>query len=157
MNTIEGKIGNNLIIVKPQEIQKAIAAAGKSKREQEQDDMEAEAQRQMMQRIEKAQEAPAAPVTQYQFADGKKGCNPATNICVLWEKADAPDMASRGKGIAFRKAGDEHYAEVKTQGYSSNTSLTIIQNDTVATEMIGDGSPGGNMVSIKQNMGVLKR
>jgi hypothetical protein len=157
MNTIEGKIGNNLIIVKPQEIQRAIAAAGKSKREQEQEDLEAEAQRQLMQRIEKAQQEAPPPQTQYQFASGKKGCNPATSICVNWERPDAPDMASRGRGTAFRKTGDEHYAEVKTSGYSSNTSLVIIQNDTVATEMIGDGSPGGNSVSIKQNMGVLKR
>lgn len=156
INTIEGKIGNNLIIVKPNEIQRAIAAAGKSKRDQEQEDLETEAQRQMIARIEQTQQQ-TTTVTQYTYADGKKNCDPAKSICVKWEKGDAADMTSKGKGIAIRKTGEEHYAEVKTLGYSSNTSLIIIQNDGTATEILGDGSPGGNVVTIKQNMGVLRK
>ena len=57
----------------------------------------------------------------------------------------------------FRIAPNEHYAEVKTQGYSSNTSLIIIQNDIPASEVIGDGNYSGNIVYIKQNTGVLRR
>lgn len=155
LNTIESKINNNLIIVKPPEVQRAIAAAGKSKRELEQEELEAEAQRQMTQRIEKAKEQQPVEVLPNTFADGKKGCNPSTSICVIWEKPDAPEMSSRGKGIAFR-SNDDHYAEVKTQGYVSNTTVTIIQNDVAATEVIGSGDYGGNTVYIKQNLGVLK-
>lgn len=157
MNITEGKIGNNLIIVKPSEIQRAIASAQKSKREQEQEELEAEAQRQMMQRLAAANTTEDTTTKlPFRFADGKKGCDPGKSICVRWEQADAAEMSGRGRGTAFRKSED-HYAEVKTTGYSSNTSLTIIQNDSVATELIGDGSPGGNTVYIKQNLGVLKR
>jgi hypothetical protein len=91
------------------------------------------------------------------YASGKSGCNPATNVCVKWERSDAPNPASRGKGTAFRNTENEHYAEVKTQGHTSNTHVTIIHNDTVAWDIIGDGSPGGNIVHIKQNTGVLRR
>jgi hypothetical protein len=42
----------------------------------------------------------------------------------MWEKADAPDMQSRGKGTAYRQTDNDHYAEVKTQGHSSNTTVT---------------------------------
>ena len=88
---------------------------------------------------------------------GKLGCNPAISVCVLWDKPDADEMQMKGKGIAFRWTMDEHYAEVKTQGYSSNTSISIIHNDTEANAIIGDGSPGGNIVKITQNTGVLKK
>jgi hypothetical protein len=66
-------------------------------------------------------------------------------------------MQLRGKGIAYREAPNDHYAEVKTQGYSSNTFITITQNDATAVMIIGDGSPGGNIVTIKQSTGVLRR
>lgn len=156
MNITEGKIGNNLIIVKPSEIQRAIAAAGKSKREQEQDDLEAEAQRQLMMRMTTSVEPPAK-VGVFTFVDGKKGCDPTKNICVRWENPDAGDQSGRGRGVAFRQVPTEHYAEVKTTGFSSNTSITIIQNDSMATEILGDGSPGGNNIIIKQTTGVLKK
>ena len=39
----------------------------------------------------------------------------------------------------------------------SNTLVTIIHNDTIASELIGDGSPGGNIVYIKQNAGLKKK
>lgn len=157
INTVEGKIGNNLIIVKPQEVQQAIKSAGKSKREQELEDLENEAQA-VMKSVEKSNtKEEKSTVGQFTFVDGKKGCNPQTNICVKWENPDSPEQSGRGRGIAFRQVPTEHYAEVKTSGYSSNTNLTIIQNDNVASELIGDGSPGGNTVYIKQNSGVLKR
>ena len=157
LNTTEGKIGNNLILAKPQEIQRAIAAAGKSQRELEMEQIEADAAKALAKSLEKAPEAPPAKMMPYTYADGNKGCNPQTNICVNWERNDQPEMQSKGKGTAFRITPNEHYAEVKTTGFASNTSLTIIQNDTVATEVLGDGSPGGNIVSIKQNTGMLKR
>ena len=43
------------------------------------------------------------------------------------------------------------------QGYMSNTLVTIVHNDNVASELIGDGSPGGNIVYIKQTAGLKKR
>ena len=157
INTTEGKIGNALIIVKPQEVQHAIKEAGKSKKELELEELEAEAQAVMKAVTTSAPKEEKATVGQFTFVDGKKGCNAQTNICVNWERPDMPDMQSRGKGVAFRSTPNEHYAEVKTLGFASNTSLTIIQNDVAATEILGDGSPGGNTVIIKQAMGVLKR
>ena len=64
-------------------------------------------------------------------------------------------MAGRGRGIAFR-SNEDHYAEVKTQGYSSNTIVTIVHNDASATEVIGSGDYGGNSVFIKQSLGTRK-
>ena len=58
--------------------------------------------------------------------------------------------------IAFRQSED-HYAEVKTQGYESNTSIEITHDDNIAAATIGSGDPGGNVVRIKQNSGVLRR
>jgi hypothetical protein len=157
INTIEGGISNNLILVKPLEIQKAIAAAGKSKRDLELEDLEAEAQRALIASLDKNQEESTAQLMPFTFADGKQGCNPQSSICVNWEKANMPDMQARGKGVAFRIAPNEHYVEIKTTGYASNTSISVTHNDMLATEILGDGSPGGNVVNIKQNMGVLKR
>ena len=156
INTIEGKIGNNLIISKPVEVQRAIRESGKSKQELEQEELEAEAARRLAQMVQESAPAEQPKKFAETFADGSGGCNPRISVCVLWDKADAPDMQSRGKGIAYRIVDTEHYAEVKTQGYSSNTSVTIIQNDVISTAIIGDGSPGGNYVSIKQNTGVLR-
>jgi hypothetical protein len=137
------------------EIQRAIVAAGKSKRDLELEELEAEAQRQIAQRV--AQEAPKAEiVSDYTFASGKKNCNPSTSICVIWDKAAEEEMKNRGRGTAFR-SNEMHYAEVKTEGSVSNTSVTIIHDDTVASEFIGTGEATSNIVIIKQNSGVLRR
>ena len=155
INTVESKIGNNLILVKPMEIQRAIAAAGKSQRDLELEELEAEAQRQMMQRL--AQDAPKPVViSEYTYASGKKNCNPSTGICVVWDKASEEEMKNRGRGIAFR-TNEMHYAEVKTEGAVSNTSVTIIHDDKFASEFIGTGEATSNTVIIKQNSGVLRR
>ncbi len=157
ISTVESKINNTLILVKPIEIQQAIKEQNKSPKDKELEEIEAEAQRRLAQRVKETNEAiEAARVLAMMEAAGKTGCNISTQICISWEKADAPDIQSRGKGIAFR-INEDHYAEVKTQGYGSNTAITIIHNDMPATELIGDGSPGGNIVFIKQNSGVLKR
>ena len=156
VNTVEGKISNNLIIVKPSEIVNAIKEAGKSKRDKEMEEMEADAQRQMAQRIEKAKEQPATTLLPDTFSDGKKGCNPSTSVCVAWEKNDSPDIQSKGKGIAYRSNTD-HYAEVKTIGYDSNTFVAISHNDQYAFTIVGSGDPGGNVVNIIQKTGVLRR
>jgi hypothetical protein len=157
LNTVEGKINNSLIIVKPGEVAEAIKEHRKSKQDKDLEEMEAEAQRQIVQRIERAREELNKPeLLPYTYASGAKGCNPSTSICVSWEKADAPDIQSKGKGIAFR-SNEEHYAEVKTLGYGSNTFVAITHNDQYADTVIGDGSAGGNMVKIIQNSGVLRR
>ena len=156
VNTVEGKIGNNLIIVKPSEIQHAIKDAGKSKRDTELEEMEADAQRQIAMRVEKANEKADPVLLPDTFADGKKGCNPSTTVCVSWEKNDSADIQSKGKGTAYRSNTD-HYAEVKTSGYDSNTFVAISHNDQYAFTVIGSGDPGGNVVNIVQKTGVLRR
>lgn len=157
VNLTEGKIGNNLIIVKPSEVQQAVKESKKSKKDMEQEEMEADAQRQMIQRLANAQAPTTSVKTNFTYADGKKNCDPGKSICVKWERPDGVPPSEMGKGVAFRQTVGEHYAEVKTQGFVSNTNVTIIHNDTLATEILGDGSPGGNTVMIKQNNGVLKR
>lgn len=157
INTIEGKIGNNLIINKPQEVQRVIREAGKSKQEKEMEELEAEAARRLSQMVKESETQQEKPKLTETYASGAQGCNSQISVCVKWDKADAPDMQSKGKGIAYRTTPNEHYAEVKTQGYSSNTYVAINQNDTIAFENIGDGSPGGNVINIKQISGVLKR
>jgi hypothetical protein len=155
INTIESNISNNLILVKPMEIQRAIAAAGRSQRDKELEELEAEAQRQIMQRV--AQEAPkAAIVSDFTYASGKKGCDPQTGICVNWDKASEPEAKNRGRAVAFR-SNEMHYAEVKTEGNISNTSVIIIHDDKFASEFIGTGEATSNTVFIKQNSGVLRR
>jgi hypothetical protein len=155
INTVESKIVNNLILVKPMEIQRAIAAAGRSQRDKELEELEAEAQRQIMQRVQ--QSAPtAAVVSDFTYVSGKKGCNPSTGICVNWDKASEPEAKDRGRAIAFR-TNEMHYAEVKTEGNISNTSVTIIHDDKFASEFIGTGEATSNTVFIKQNSGVLRR
>lgn len=156
MNIVEGKIGNNLIIVKPSEVSGAIRDSRKTQRDKELEELEAEAQRQIVQRIEKAkEETTKTTLLPFTYADGKPNCNPSTSICVIWEKADAPDIQSKGKGVAFR-SNEDHYAEVKTTGYSSNTLVSIVHDDQYAEAILGDGSPGGNVVTIKQSSGVLR-
>jgi hypothetical protein len=156
VSTIESKIGNNLIIVKPHEVQQAIKEAGKSKREREMEELEADAQRQLARAVERGNEKKETVLLPDTFADGKKGCNPASSVCVAWEKSDAPEIQSRGKGTAYRNNTD-HYAEVKTSGYDSNTFVAISHNDQYAFTVVGSGDPGGNVVNIVQKTGVLRR
>ena len=158
VNTIESKINNSLIVVKPVEVQRVVKEATKSPQDKELEEIEAEASRRLASNVQKAQEAlEEARIIRMLELAGKLGCNPATSVCVLWDKPDADEMQMKGKGTAFRWTMDEHYAEVKTQGYSSNTSISIIHNDTEANAIIGDGSPSGNIVKITQNTGVLKK
>jgi len=155
INTVESKISNNLILIKPVEIQRAIAASAKSQRDLELEELEAEAQRQMQRKIE--QSAPvAAVISNYTYVDGKRGCNPSPDICVTWDKATEAEIKARGRAIAFR-TNEMHYAEVKTEGAVSNTAVTIVHDDAFATEFVGTGEATSNTVIIKQNSGVLRR
>jgi hypothetical protein len=158
INTIESKINNNLIIIIPQEIQRSMKdVAGKTKKEQEEADAEQDSIRRMNQMVsQSAQDIEQARISLMTFSAASRGCNSTTHICINWDKPDS-ERPSAGKGVAFRILPNEHYAEVKTQGYQSNTAITITQNDIVATELIGSGDPGGNVISIKQNTGVLRR
>jgi hypothetical protein len=157
VSTIESKITNNLIIVKPSEVARAINESGKSQREREMEEIEAEAQRSLAQRVQRSSEdIEQARILSLQETADKNNCNYVTGICISWEK-DGADRESRGRGVAFRITETEHYAEVKTQGYISNTNLLIVHNDAPATEIIGSGGGGSNIVIIKQSTGVLKR
>ena len=158
INTIEAKINNNLIIVKPTEVQKAVKEQGKTKQEREAEELEAEAARRLAQLVkENGERTEKKIVVGETFATGQPGCNPAINICVKWENPDQPDIQSKGRGIAYRNTDPDHYAEVKTQGYDSNTQVVIIHNDAYASELIGPGGGNGNNIYIKQNTGVLRR
>ena len=156
MNTIEAKLTNNLIIVKPMEIVKAVNNQnGKSKREMEQEQEEEQA-RKLNEVVKKQSEEEQAKIIAANSFKPDPNCNAATTVCILWEKSDA-EISARGRGIAYRNSENEHYAEVKTQGFISNTFITIVHNDNIASELIGDGSPGGNIVYIKQNAGLKRR
>jgi len=157
VNTIEGKIGNNLIIVKPQEVVLAMKEQAKTKRDREFEDIEAEAQRRIAMKVRETNEAiESARILAMMEAAGKIGCNASTSVCVSWEKNDSSDIQSKGKGTAYRSNID-HYAEVKTSGYDSNTFVSISHNDQYAYTIIGSGDPGGNVVNIIQKTGVLRR
>ena len=157
INTIEGKIGNNLIISKPIEIQMAIKEQSKTKQERELEEIEADAQRKISQRVKETnEEIENARILALEEALGKSGCNASTSVCVAWEKNDSSDIQSKGKGTAFRSNID-HYAEVKTTGYDSNTFVSISHNDQYAYTIVGSGDPGGNVVNIVQKTGVLRR
>lgn len=155
VNITEGKISNSLIISTPPEVQKASKDGSKSKKDTEQEELEADQARQVSQRAQTKEES--KPVLMpYTFDSGNKGCNPANNVCVIYEKADAEAVQQRGRGIAFRNNVD-HYAEVKTQGFDSNTTISIDHDDALAVAVIGDGSPGGNIITIRQRSGVIKQ
>lgn len=159
INTIESKLNNGLIISLPGEVARAIKdSTGKTKKEELDDEIEADAQRRLAQRVKENQEQvdDARILQLYDFVK-TAGCNATTSVCVAWEKPDASDIQSRGNGTAFRNTENDHYAEIKTQGYSSNTIITVVHNDIPASTIIGDGSAGGNIVYIKQNTGVLRR
>ena len=158
VNTVESKISNNLILIKPAEVQRAIREAGKSQRERDLEELEAEAQRSVASRVrQSAEDIEQARILAMQESAEKNNCNYNTNVCVIWEKEDAPDRQNRGRGVAFRIAETEHYAEVKTTGYSSNTSVTIVHNDISAAELLGTGGAGSNTVIIRQSTGVLRQ
>jgi hypothetical protein len=83
-------------------------------------------------------------------------CDPAKTICIGWENPSAASLNTRGKATAFRSTQGEHYAEVKTAGWNSNTFVSITHDDNYASTMIGDSGSVTNVVAIKQNTGVLK-
>jgi hypothetical protein len=97
-----------------------------------------------------------AVVSEYKFTTDKKACNSQTGICVNWDKASEAETKNRGRAVAFR-SNEMHYAEVKTEGSVSNTSVIIIHDDAFASEFIGTGEATSNIVFIKQNSGVLRR
>ena len=155
MNTIEAKLTNNLIIVKPMEIVKAVNNQnGKSKKEQQ--ELEEEQNNRLTNAVRKQQAEEQAKIIAANSFKPDPNCNASTTVCILWEKSDG-ELLARGRAIAYRNSENEHYAEVKTQGYMSNTLITIVHNDTIATELLGDGQPGGNIVYIKQNAGLKKK
>jgi len=157
INTIESKISNNLIIVKPIEVQRAMKEAAKSPRDKELEEIEAEAARRLANQVAKSAEAiDEARMLAMLAAAGKLGCNAVSSVCVIWDK-NGDSAQERGKGTAFRIAPYEHYTEIKTQGYNSNTIINIMQNSINASTLIGDGSPGSNVVNIIQNTGVLQQ
>lgn len=155
VNITESKISNNLIIVKPAEVQHAIKASTKTQKDKDTEDMESEATRRLANIVSKNNEEIEARILSMKATADKLGCNAVSSVCVTWDK-NANDDKDKGKGIAFRISPNEHYSEVKTQGYGSNTTVNITQNSIAASNLIGDGSPGGNVVNIIQNTGVLQ-
>ena len=157
ISIIESKINNTLIFAKPIEIQRAIKdVTGKSKQEKEAAEIEAAAAALYAQAKKDAEEAERDRILKLVDQAASTGCNAHINVCVSWQRPSAPDIQSRGKGTAFRLTDNEHYAEVKTEGFSSNTSVLISHNNEPASIVIGDGSAGGNIVVIKQSNGVVR-
>ena len=155
MNTVEAKLTNNLIIVKPMEIVKAVNNQnGKSKKEQQ--ELEEEQNNRLTNVVKKQSAEEQAKIIAANSYKPDPNCNATTTVCILWEKSEG-ELPARGRGIAYRNSENEHYAEVKTQGFMSNTLVTIVHNDTIASELLGDGQPGGNIVFIKQNTGLRKK
>lgn len=151
LNTIESKLNNNLILLRPPEITRAINEQKKSNREKEREEEE----RAMFNRIQERIEEERAKLLANRNQKLNIECNPSTSVCVRWESENG-DVQSRGKGVAYRY-NEDNIAEVKTEGYSSNTLVTIVHNDASASLLLGDGSPGGNQVYIKQNNGVYRK
>jgi len=156
INTVEGNIGNHLLLSQPKEVRQAIREANGKDREEkqrEQQDLDSARDQNPNKNLSSLQNA---YMLNSGAGKGDGNCNSITNICVTWERTDTPDIQSRGKGVAYRGSDLDHYAEVKTQGFVSNTTINVTQNWMPATEMLGDGSPGGNVVTIIQNMGVRR-
>lgn len=155
INTIEPKIGNNLILLKPAEVVQAINEAKERERKKKEEEEE-KATREMAAAMKRnAEEIEKARLLIEEMKASAGECNPVTSICVRWENEYQTDIKYRGEGVAWREAPGQHYSEVKTGGYVSNTGITIIQNYTVATEMLGDRL--SNIVRITQNSGMLIR
>ena len=158
INTVEGNIGANLLLSQPREVKQAIREAtgrDQDEKKQQQQDLDM-ARDQANNRGGQGMNSKDAELLK-SSANAGAVCNPSATICVNWERTDTPDLQMRGRGVAYRTQPGDHYAEVKTQGYTSNTTVTVIQNDSPSTEILGDGSPGGNIVNITQNLGIRRR
>jgi hypothetical protein len=155
INTIESNIGTHMLLANPKEIKQAIREAnGKDREEKQRDQQDQDMSREQNNRTGGTQQD--AFLMKFGPGKGDGLCNSITSVCVYWEREDQPDRPNKGRGVAYRGSDLDHYAEVKTQGYTSNTSVNITQNWMAATELIGDGSPGGNTVTIIQNMGIRR-
>lgn len=153
INTIESKISNDLIIVKPSEI----VQAGRSNKNADRDDPETPENFVVQRQKPNSSNSERVTALNKQQAPIEPFCDARKEVCVAWQDPMQAKAEDRGAGVAYRISENEHYAEVKTQGYASNTDVTIIQNDQEAMTIIGDGSPGGNHVMIIQNYGVLRK
>jgi hypothetical protein len=156
INTVESNIGNHLLLAQPKEIKSAIReATGQERQEQEKEKQEFDSARDQANK----NYGNAAREAELLKSSKEAGavCNPIATICVNWERTDTPDFQMRGRGVAYRFQPGDHYAEIKTQGYTSNTTITVTQNDSASTEIIGDGSPGGNVVNITQSLGIRRK
>ena len=157
VNIIESKISNNLILVKPLEVQKVVKESSKSPKDKEVQAMEEEMARRLVNQVSKNTQDSEARLLSLIREANENGCDPTTNVCISWENSAATDTQGKGKGIAFRVLGSQDYAEVKTFGFASNTSVFITQNYSPGAAVIGTGTPGGNIVTIIQNPGVPKQ
>lgn len=155
LSTVESKINNNLILVRPPEVQQAIKDQQKNKYERDRDTLETEAAAVLAQVVKQSQDDAQSRILQMQKATAAAGCDSSKNICVVWQQPDAANIQNRGQGIAFRSNND-NYAEVKTTGADSNTLVSITHNDVTASYMIGDAGSISNTVTIKQNVGIAK-
>lgn len=156
INIVEGNIGNHLLLAQPKEVKQAIREAnGKDREDKQRDQQDLDSAREQNSN-KYLTSLQSAYMLNSSAGKGDGSCNSINNICITWERTDIPDIQNKGKGVAYRGSDSDHYAEVKTQGYVSNTTVTITQNWMPATELLGDGSPGGNMITITQNMGVRR-
>lgn len=156
VSLLESKINNTLILLKPAELTKAVKEAAKTKWDKEQEEVEEEATRRLANQVARTQETTDARIRAILNFKFNNGCNPITTVCVMWENPDG-EGEQKGKAIAFRISPNTHYSEVKTQGYSSNTTVSVNQDDAPSSALIGQGGFGGNTVNITQSTGVLRK
>jgi hypothetical protein len=153
LNITENKISNLLILVKPTEIAHDLKAHEKAKKDKEKE-LELEAALEYARAEQARQEAEAYLLAKMRVTESDV-CDAVKTICVRWQNPEQQDLNLRGGAVAYRNSPD-HYAEVKTQGIISNTSVTIVHNDAPASLVIGDPTAILNSVYIKQNVGVIR-
>ena len=113
---------------------------GKSKKEEQ--ELEEEQNNRLTNNIKKQDAQEQAKIIAANSYKPDLSCNATTTVCVLWEKSDG-ELLARGRAIAYRNNENEHYAEVKTQGYNSNTLITIVHNDHGLAFFSASAASGG--------------
>lgn len=157
INMVESNINNNLILVKPPAVVSAAKEATRTKEDRDNASLESDAITKLTTKSGKhEEESEGAHLLKMIERAMANGCNPIISVCVNWEN-ESRSIQSKGTGTAFRINPDKHYAEVKTEGAKSNTTVSINQDDSPASTVLGDGSPGGTVVNIIQRTGVIHR
>lgn len=176
ISIVEGKINSNLIVVKPSEVQNVISESGKTE-SKETKSMETEVTRRLASNItasispvQAAENSTSKPFSliatisqlvkdtssAIATSPANPPCDPTTSICVIYENATAQVPQGTGNSAIVKGTGTNNVVSVGTPSYSSNTNITIIQNYSTSSVVLGSGGAGSNNVMIIQNQGINK-